>query len=484
MAGRVDGPSHKEHLGEGERRPNPKLSENRKPHVDYLLRKLDRTQIGGCIDLSGEDAAEFLGEPPKCIVGYLSGPYPGNAAMRRLVDSWNTQVEFQLHSSGWIIFEFKEVCSLLNVLQNVPYVVRGQVLMIRRMPPFFDFGREGMSSMPIWVKLPNIPLRLMKMECLELLGSQIGTPIMTDKLTFTQERVSYARLLVEVDLAKEVVTKIPIKLPGNHTHIQVVEYENLPKYCRRCWEVGHFEPSCWQSRRNVAGHDDKMRRMWLPKNRNGREEGRPVNRELQNQEQQRQLAKQEQMTKELEEKVEVLQALESLNQTLITKERRSNDELQEARKELIEGLSDIILGRRTNIGIKRMGEINEKAFVATCKQKFRGDEAQIEASELCSLWQENLKNPELHPFKIIEIDGKTEEIIDEEDEKLKALKDEWGDEIYNAVVVALKELNEYNPSGRYVVPELWNYKEGRKATLKEGITYVFRILNKLMRKRT
>ncbi|GAB2288082.1 hypothetical protein Dimus_022426 [Dionaea muscipula] len=75
---------------------------------------------------------------------------------------------------------------------------------------------------------------------------------------------------------------------------------------------------------------------------------------------------------------------------------------------------------------------------------------------------ENLKNPKLHPFKIIEIDGKIEEIIDEEDEKLKALKDEWGDEIYNAVIVALKELNEYNPSGRFVVPELWNYKEEEK----------------------
>lgn len=68
-----------------------------------------------------------------------------------------------------------------------------------------------------------------------------------------------------------------------------------------------------------------------------------------------------------------------------------------------------------------------------------------------------------------------QEIIDENDDKLKDLKNQLGDEVYKAVTTALMEMNEYNPSGRYIIPELWNFKEGRKASLKEGVVF---ILNK------
>ena len=60
-------------------------------------------------------------------------------------------------------------------------------------------------------------------------------------------------------------------------------------------------------------------------------------------------------------------------------------------------------------------------------------------------------------------------MIDEDDGELKRLRSDWGEGPYSAVVNALLELNEYNPSGRYVVPELWNFKDERKASLQEVI---------------
>ncbi|XP_058195802.1 factor of DNA methylation 1-like [Rhododendron vialii] len=189
------------------------------------------------------------------------------------------------------------------------------------------------------------------------------------------------------------------------------------------------------------------------------------------------------MNEELDQKVDEMGSLEDLNQTLIVKERQSNDELQEARKELINGLSEMLSGR-TLIGLKRMGEIDTKPFQTTCKTRFKSSEAEVKAFELCSLWQERMKNPDWHPFKIVMLEGGNhQELINDDDELLKNLKVEWGVEIYEAVTTALKEMNEYNPSGRYVISELWNFKEKRKATLKEVIAYILKSLKNLKRKR-
>lgn len=60
-------------------------------------------------------------------------------------------------------------------------------------------------------------------------------------------------------------------------------------------------------------------------------------------------------------------------------------------------------------------------------------------------------------------------VINEDDEKLRDLREHYGDKVYNAVTAALSEINEYNPSGGYVTSELWNYEEGRRASLREGV---------------
>lgn len=74
--------------------------------------------------------------------------------------------------------------------------------------------------------------------------------------------------------------------------------------------------------------------------------------------------------------------------------------------------------------------------------------------------------------------------MDDEDEKLKKMSEEWGEDVKNAVTTALEELNDFNPSGRYSVPALWNFEHGRKATLSEGIVHRTQQIKNLKRQRT
>ncbi|XP_047327941.1 factor of DNA methylation 1-like [Impatiens glandulifera] len=184
----------------------------------------------------------------------------------------------------------------------------------------------------------------------------------------------------------------------------------------------------------------------------------------------------------LQKQIEITE-IEELNQTLLIKDRMSNDELQETRKELIKGLQES-KDNHNQIGIKRMGEIDMKPFQIACKRKFSSEDVEMKVVELYSLWQEKLTKPGWHPFKVVmNADGGHQQNIDEEDEQLKGLKEEYGIEVYEAVVVALKETNEYNPSGSYVIPELWNYEENKKAKLKDVIAHNNRRMKELRRKK-
>lgn len=174
----------------------------------------------------------------------------------------------------------------------------------------------------------------------------------------------------------------------------------------------------------------------------------------------------EDLNKKLAEKVEEIQDIEALNQTLILRDHMSNQELQDLRKELINVFPTLPVG--TTIGIKRMGEVNENPFKDACLKAYPGQAWETRTVELSSLWQAKINNPNWQPFKKMYKNGKYMEVIDEDDKVLDELRSTWGEAVYDAVANALLELNEYNPSGRYVVSELWNFREGRKASLKEA----------------
>ncbi|KAJ6298456.1 hypothetical protein OIU76_019582 [Salix suchowensis] len=189
-----------------------------------------------------------------CLIGYVSGKFPGFKALSAVIDNkFNCEAVLTLHESGWLIYKLKNEKDKLAVLRGGPYLVFGRPLMLREMPEFFNFNSSEMSTLLVWVKLPNLPLSCWSEICLSKIASVIGNPIQCDMLTSSMTRLSYARVLVEIDLLKKLRDYVKVCLPNGEVIEQQIIYETLPKFCSHCNVIGHLVETCTKfAKRNNA----------------------------------------------------------------------------------------------------------------------------------------------------------------------------------------------------------------------------------------
>ncbi|CAL9244242.1 unnamed protein product [Arabidopsis halleri] len=176
-------------------------------------------------------------------------------------------------------------------------------------------------------------------------------------------------------------------------------------------------------------------------------------------------------------------ALHDKMMTLAQKERMTNDEYQYARKEMIQQVwnANEELMKQEKIRVKRMGQLNPEPFLPAVmkKHKVTQSRAEIKAMQLCSVWEANIGDVQWTPFRVDESDGTAKRVVDKNDEKLRKLKEQYGEEVYNEVVRAKLEIEEHNASGSYVIVELWNYGENRKAKMEEATDVMLKVRSKL-----
>lgn len=189
-----------------------------------------------------------------CLIGYVSGRFPGYGELKSMiVNVWGCKAELNVHDSGWLIYKFNNEVDRLAVLKGGPYLVFGRPLILKEMPEFFDFNLAEICKVPVWIKLPNLPLRCWSLKSLSKIASMVGKPLQSDMLTSSMARLSYARILIELDLRKPLRDHIAVSLPNGVLIDQEIIYETLPKFCSHCHVMGHLEAFCSKVPRKV-GH--------------------------------------------------------------------------------------------------------------------------------------------------------------------------------------------------------------------------------------
>ena len=117
------------------------------------------------------------------MVDYVAGKFPGYYALQLFINrTWQHKANFSMHDSGWLIFIFSSKLEMLDVLGVGPYAIFGRPLVMQIMPKFFDFQFTKLTTMPIWVCFPNMPLRCWSHICLSKIASMVGKSIHYDGL--------------------------------------------------------------------------------------------------------------------------------------------------------------------------------------------------------------------------------------------------------------------------------------------------------------
>ena len=113
-------------------------------------------------------------------------------------------------------------------------------LYLNKWSPDFDPTQDVPSVVPVWLRLPHLPLHYWDLKSLESIGNTLGKYI--DKAD-KKDQYSCARICVEVDLEVGLPEAIQLKV-ADWSHIQKLDYKQLPFKCRYFDGYGHFVRHC------------------------------------------------------------------------------------------------------------------------------------------------------------------------------------------------------------------------------------------------
>lgn len=100
------------------------------------------------------------------------------------------------------------------------------------------------KTMPLWIKLSNLPDYYWTRECLSRVASVIGPPVCADKLTAQLNPLPFAHMCVTYSYGTPMPDSIPVATLGGDTVDVKVMYPVKPLSCAGCCSLGHLVGAC------------------------------------------------------------------------------------------------------------------------------------------------------------------------------------------------------------------------------------------------
>ena len=164
---------------------------------------------------------------------------------------WGLQGDFDLIDleEGFYLIKFNMKEDYFKVLAGGPWILINHYLTVRKWEPNFKTSEANDIITAVWLRLPQLPIEYFNTKSLFQIGKRLGRPLKTDFNTATSTRGRYARICVEVDLAKPLIPAY--SLAGKSYN---VEYEFIHSICFSCGKVGHRSDLCREKPTNITGN--------------------------------------------------------------------------------------------------------------------------------------------------------------------------------------------------------------------------------------
>ncbi|KAI0529180.1 hypothetical protein KFK09_001727 [Dendrobium nobile] len=181
-----------------------------------------------------------------CLVGYSIGRRPYYEALLGAINkTWSLKGSLQLLSlsDGLFLLRFSCVEDFDMAWSKGVWFLLGKPFVLQKWHPKFKPKRENFSSVPIWVKIHDLPLACWNSEGISRITSKIGVPLAPDHLTEQKTRLTFSQVCVLVDCNATYPDVIKVSLDGDVVELKV-QYEWRPVPCEHCKSLAHYSASC------------------------------------------------------------------------------------------------------------------------------------------------------------------------------------------------------------------------------------------------
>eukprot|EP00253_Pinus_taeda_P004488 PITA_04488 len=205
-------------------------SRTKRPPSAFQQKFIKRMDTIPSVALPEEDTCKAaLNLAERGVIGQFTGLWPSPKSVEEWTQrNWKPLIKDGVKSyfvgKGYFVFVFENTEDRSLIFKNGPYFMGPKGLYLNKWTPDFDRSQDVPSAVPVWLRLPHLPLHCWNQKSFQIIGNALGKYI---DQAVRKDQYSCTRICVEVDLEEGLPEAIKLTMAG-WTHVQELDYEQSP----------------------------------------------------------------------------------------------------------------------------------------------------------------------------------------------------------------------------------------------------------------